>query len=330
MRLRTIIWWIWGIAGWILFLATYFDGEKRPQNEVPPALVTSQVNLPALPKPPPKPETPKIASPEIRKISHPTVDESVRMATRLGQQEPEKAIDILKKALELHPESADSLEAQIGLLYSRQLGQPEKSLPYFESSLLKNPNQPDILSELVGNYSRANSSKQAEFFLQRLSQEQHPKSAGPTLAYADWLATQGRNKEAISNLERRASQLESPWEAYSMAANLSSREAMRAQANARTPEEARRAVELSTRSISNYEAAISNLENRVRSDSSSAPRRSLYEVRLSLATQLLTPPHPNREAALQQIELILNGPHSDNFSEIRTAAENLKRRISVQ
>lgn len=220
-----------GLLGWVLFAVTatmWWRSSSSITNssettDAPAAtrpkttkLTQAAAPIPAVPAP-----TGPLAGTTGTKVAEPkghapVVQNALKLA---DTQKPEAAIAMLTKAAEADPDNED-IQAQIGLIYAKKLNQPAKALPYLEKSLAKNPNQPEVLPELVAAYEHPDRIKQGTDYLRDLAENKHPTAVGPTLAMADLKSRSGNPVEAAQYLERRAQSIEAPAEAYAFAASL--------------------------------------------------------------------------------------------------------------
>ena len=231
--LKHVLKWVpW--CGWIFFVATLIlwrnsspslpvlnDEPVITDVPQPKRITAPKVSLSKSEKTEIKSASP-LDSAEIRRASadaesgNPAIRKALKMA---ANQKPEEALQLLLQAAEKDKEN-EELQTQIGLMYARKLNQPEKAIPYLEKSLAKDPNQPDVLPELVRAYQTPERLKQGQDFLQELSETKHPTAVGPALALADLKSRGGNPNEAALYLEKRARGLQAPGEAYAFAAAI--------------------------------------------------------------------------------------------------------------
>lgn len=134
------------------------------------------------------------------------------------KQNSTEALAILEKELAKGGDKAE-IEAEIGKIYQR-LDKPELAISHLQNSVRADPEQPDVLPDLVSSYVKSNHLQEGEQFLLEVSAQLHPTAPGPALAYADLKARQQQWGEAANFLEQRAATLSNPDEAYGAAGSL--------------------------------------------------------------------------------------------------------------
>ena len=228
MRLPSVLKWALGISGWILFAITLAgrwaanhveETQISRPREVPRQKVGSFVD--ALPQE-------KKTKTALRKQRNTAIEAPAQNSLQsvfqkadafIKTQEWDKALELLLEALNSHPES-EQLQARIGNLYFQK--DPQAAIPYFENSLMSNPNQPEVLPKLVAAYQHPDQRKRGQEFLQEFA-DRHPNSVTPVLAYVDFLAAGGKPRAAADYAEEKAQQLSQPadaMQARGLAGNL--------------------------------------------------------------------------------------------------------------
>lgn len=133
--------------------------------------------------------------------NHPDFPFAFNLAGAVAFQEKhyEKAENYFKRALSLHSESFD-MYLNLGHLYATQ-GKLAQAIPHFESSLKLNPQQPDIVHQVVNYYQSQNQMEKAKHI-----QEEY--GANPLLQAKQLFAQNPQDESFIEKLTLAARQPE--------------------------------------------------------------------------------------------------------------------------